>query len=206
MYMSEWEGAFMMPEQFLSEGERSYLLKIARESLEKSVNGLPLPHLDLNSLPPLLRAPGASFVTLTFKGQLRGCIGALEPYQSLAEDVREHAVAAALQDYRFPPVQPNEVADIEIEISHLTPSMILKYENPAELLKQLRPRIDGVVLRDGMRRATFLPQVWENIPDAEEFLAHLCVKMGAPADLWFRKKLDVRIYQVEEFHEKKGED
>ena len=206
MYMSEWEGAFMMPEQFLSEGERSFLLKLARESLEKSVNGLPLPHLDLNSLSPLLRAPGASFVTLTFKGQLRGCIGALEPYQSLAEDVCEHAVAAALQDYRFSPVQPNEVADIEIEISHLTPSVILKYENPAELLKQLRPRIDGVVLRDGMRRATFLPQVWENIPDAEEFLAHLCAKMGAPADLWLRKKLDVRIYQVEEFHEKKEED
>ncbi len=196
----------MMPEQFLSEGERSFLLKLARESLEKSVNGLPLPHLDLNLLSPLLRAPGASFVTLTCKGQLRGCIGALEPYQSLAEDVREHAVAAALQDYRFPPVQPNEVADIEIEISHLTPSVILKYENPAELPKQLRPRIDGVVLRDGMRRATFLPQVWENIPNAEEFLTHLCVKMGAPADLWLRKKLDVRIYQVEEFHEKKEED
>jgi AmmeMemoRadiSam system protein A len=203
MYIHERDGAFMMPEQLLSDDERSFLLKLARNSLEKSVNGLALPPLDLNTLSPLLREPGASFVTLTYKGNLRGCIGALEPYQSLAEDVREHAVAAALQDYRFPPVRPNEVADIEIEISRLTPPKKLKYGTPKELPERLRPHIDGVVLRDVGRRATFLPQVWEKITDPEEFLENLCLKMGAQPDLWRWKKLDVLTYQVEEFHEKK---
>jgi AmmeMemoRadiSam system protein A len=128
-------------------------------------------------------------------------VGALEPYQSLVEDVREHAIAAAFQDYRFPPVQANEIKDIEIEISYLTRPEKLDYKNPNELPKILRPNIDGVVLRDGMKRATFLPQVWDKIPDPEEFLEQLCMKMGSPADLWRRKKLDVMTYQVEEFHE-----
>jgi AmmeMemoRadiSam system protein A len=140
-------------------------------------------------------------VTLTSRGYLRGCVGALEAYQSLAEDVCEHAVAAAFQDYRFPPVQARELKDIEIEISYLTQPEPLKYENPDALPKLLRPNIDGVVLRDGGRRATFLPQVWEKIPNPEEFLEELCMKMGAPADLWRRKRLNVMIYQVEEFHE-----
>jgi AMMECR1 domain-containing protein len=77
----------------------------------------------------------------------------------------------------------------------------LSYENPDELLKKLRPNIDGVVIQDGMHRATFLPQVWEKIPIPEEFLDQLCMKMGAPPDLWRRKKLEVKTYQVEEFHE-----
>jgi AmmeMemoRadiSam system protein A len=157
--------------------------------------------LDPDQLSPILNEQGASFVTLTYKGFLRGCVGALEPYQSLAEDVREHAEAAAFQDYRFPPVQAKELADITIEISYLSRPKPLKYENPADLPKLLKPNIDGVVLRDGMRRATFLPQVWEKISDAEEFLEELCMKMGAQPDLWRRKKLDVFTYQVEEFHE-----
>jgi AmmeMemoRadiSam system protein A len=191
----------MMPEQQLSEADKSFLLKLARQSIENGVSDKPLPQLDLNVLSPVLREYGASFVTLTYKGFLRGCIGALEPYQSLAEDVREHAAAAAFQDYRFPPVQANEVKDILIEISYLTHPQPLKYENPIDLLKLLRPNLDGVVIRDGIQRATFLPQVWEKIPDPEEFLEQLCMKMGAPSDLWRRKKLDVKIYQVEEFHE-----
>jgi AmmeMemoRadiSam system protein A len=125
----------------------------------------------------------------------------LEAYQSLVEDVREHAVAAAFQDYRFPPVQASEVKDIEIEISYLTRPEPLKYENTEDLPKLIRPNVDGVVIKDGRQRATFLPQVWEKIPDPEAFLEELCVKMGATANLWRRKKLDVMIYQVEEFHE-----
>lgn len=191
----------MMPEQHLTETDRSYLLSIARQSIENCANGTSLPALDINALSPLLRETGASFVTLTYKGYLRGCVGALEPYQSLAEDVREHAVAAAFQDYRFPPVQAKEITDIQIEISYLTRPKILKYESPEDLLRLLRPNIDGVVLRDGLRRATFLPQVWEKIPDPAEFLEELCMKMGAQPDLWRRKKLDVLTYQVEEFHE-----
>jgi AmmeMemoRadiSam system protein A len=191
----------MVPEQHLTDTDQSFLLSLARQAIENSVHGDSVPPLDESGLSPLLREQGACFVTLTYRGYLRGCVGALEPYQSLAEDVREHAIAAAFQDFRFPPVQANEINDIEIEISYLTRPTILKYEIPAELPKILRPNIDGVVIRDGMRRATFLPQVWEKIPDPEEFLEELCMKMGSPADLWRRKKLDVMTYQVEEFHE-----
>jgi len=191
----------MMPEQQLTDTDRSILLSLARQSIENFINGLPIPSLDSSTLSPILRESGASFVTLTYHGYLRGCVGALEPYQSLVEDVREHAIAAAFQDYRFPPVQSKEIKEIKIEISYLTRPKILKYKNPNELVKILRPKIDGVVLRDGMRRATFLPQVWEKIPKPEDFLEELCMKMGASADLWRRKKLDVLTYQVEEFHE-----
>ncbi len=191
----------MVPENLLSESDRSFLLSLARKSIENCVNGTALPAIDIQNLSPILREDGACFVTLTYKGYLRGCIGALEPYQSLVEDVREHAVAAASQDYRFPPVEAQEIKDIQIEISYLTRPKPLKYENPDDLLKLLRPNVDGVVLRDGVRRATFLPQVWDKIPDAEEFLGELCMKMGAQPDLWRRKMLDVLTYQVEEFHE-----
>jgi uncharacterized protein len=191
----------MVPEHHLTDTDKSFLLLLARQSIENSVNGDPIPPLELGILSPQLREFGASFVTLTYRGYLRGCVGALEPYQSLAEDVREHAVAAAFQDYRFPPVQVKEIKDIKIEISYLSRPEILNYDNPEELPKLLRPNIDGVVIRDGNRRATFLPQVWEKIPDVEEFLSELCMKMGAPAELWRKKKLNVMTYQIEEFHE-----
>jgi AmmeMemoRadiSam system protein A len=191
----------MVPEQHLTDTDRLFLLSLARQSIENCANGKSLPTVDLDALSPLLREQGASFVTLTYQGYLRGCVGALEPYQSLAEDVREHAIAAAFQDYRFPPIQAKEINEIKIEISYLTRPKTLHYENPTELLELLRPNIDGVVVRDGMRRATFLPQVWEKIPDPEEFLEQLCLKMGAPDDLWRRRKLEVFTYQVEEFHE-----
>jgi len=190
-----------MPEQHLSAAERKFLLSLARKTIENHLNHEPSPQIDNQLLSPALNEEGASFVTLTYKGYLRGCVGALEPYQNLAEDVREHAMAAAFQDYRFPPVQPSEILDIKIEISYLTCPEFVTYNDPEELLKILRPTIDGVVIRDGMRRATFLPQVWEKIPDTVEFLGQLCMKMGAQPDLWCRKRLEVLTYQVEEFHE-----
>ncbi len=191
----------MMPETHLTASDRSYLLALAKKSIESCISGNSLPAIDKTTLSPILMELGACFVTLTIKGQLRGCIGALEPYQSLVEDVREHAVAAAFEDYRFPPLQAMEFEDIEIEISYLTRPKPLKYERTDELPHLLRPQVDGVVLRDGARRATFLPQVWEKIPQPEDFLDELCMKMGAYPDLWRRKKLDVLTYQVEEFHE-----
>jgi len=189
-----------MENQLTSE-EKLILLRLARQALESGVRGGSLPRIEDASLTPTLRADGASFVTLTVHGNLRGCIGALEPYQALYEDVREHAIAAALEDYRFPKVQESELANIEIEVSRLTMPVPLKYTDANDLLKKLKPGIDGVILRDGMRRATFLPQVWEKIPDRSEFLANLCYKMGTTPDTWRRKHLDVLIYQVEEFHE-----
>jgi AmmeMemoRadiSam system protein A len=191
----------MMPARELTAKDREYLLKLARASLENGVYGIPLPEINDDELSPILREPGVTFITLTKVGQLRGCVGALEPYQSLAEDVREHSVASAMQDYRFPPVKPHELDEINIEISRLTTPEKLNYEGPDELLHKIRPGIDGVIIRDGFRRATFLPQVWEKISDPIKFFESLCLKMGASPDLWKHKQLDVQVYQVEEFHE-----
>jgi AmmeMemoRadiSam system protein A len=185
----------------LTSDEKKILLREARAALEHGVRGEKQPPLDMESLPPRLREVGASFITLTIQGNLRGCIGALEPYQPLAQDVREHAVAAALEDPRFPPVTPNELGQIEIEISRLALPKRLAYTDPEDLLAKLRPQVDGVILRDDFRRATFLPQVWEELPDRSEFLDRLCYKMGAAPDTWRHKALEVSIYQVEEFHE-----
>ncbi|MFZ6030552.1 MAG: AmmeMemoRadiSam system protein A [Chloroflexota bacterium] len=190
----------MIPEPLNAE-DRRFLLALARQSLEAGVRGQALPTLNLPSLSPALKAHGASFVTLTKRGELRGCIGALEAYQALAEDVREHAVAAALEDYRFSPVQPAELGDIHIEISRLTAPQPLAYSDADDLLRKLRPGVDGVLLREGVRRATFLPQVWEKIPDPATFLSHLCEKMGVHARQWQYKKLDVLTYRVEGFQE-----
>lgn len=181
--------------------ERKILLRLARDAMERGVKGTGLPPLDESSLTPRLRENGASFVTLTVRGRLRGCIGALEPYQPLAEDVREHAVAAALEDPRFPPVSERELNDIQLEVSRLTRPVPLEYQDAQDLLSRLRPHVDGVIIRDGFQRGTFLPQVWEKIPDPVEFLNNLCQKMGASHDLWRKKHIDVLTYQVEEFHE-----
>jgi AmmeMemoRadiSam system protein A len=188
-------------EDRLTPEEQQTLLRLARDALIHGVKRERLPPLDESSLTPRLLEPGASFVTLTLGGQLRGCIGALEPYQPLAEDVREHAVAAALEDPRFPPVSERELNGIEVEISRLTRPVPLEYKDPNDLLSKLRPHVDGIIMRDGFRRATFLPQVWEKIPDRAEFLDNLCYKMGASPDLWRKKHLEVLTYQVEEFRE-----
>lgn len=191
-----------MEEQKLTKEERLQLLRLARQAIEAAANRRPPPPINPAEFSPRLFEPGATFITLYDEnGDLRGCIGALEAYQPLVEDVREHAAAAAMLDYRFPPVRPEEVPGLRIEISRLTPPQPLEYQTPAELIERLRPGIDGVILRDGPQRATFLPQVWQKLPDPHEFLSHLCLKMGAPANLWQRKKLQVFTYQVEEFAE-----
>ncbi len=191
----------MNPDPHLTAEEKSLLLRLARQSIEQAVNRRDRPTLNLSEFSAHLQENGASFVTLTIRGDLRGCIGALEPYQPLVQDVCEHAAAAALEDYRFLPVTPAEVPLLEIEISRLTAPERLSYATPAELLSRLRPQIDGVVLRDPPRRATFLPQVWEKLPQPGAFLGQLCQKMGAPANLWQHKILEVYTYQVEEFRE-----
>ncbi|MBI5963753.1 MAG: AmmeMemoRadiSam system protein A [Chloroflexi bacterium] len=186
----------------LTDEEKQTLLHLAREAMEHAVKGKKLSPLDMSSLTPRLRENGASFVTLTINDELRGCIGALEAYQPLAVDVREHAIAAALEDPRFRPVDESELNRIKLEVSRLTAPRLLEYSSGGELLVKLNPHVDGVILKDGRRRATFLPQVWEKIPDPAEFLNHLCEKMGARSNLWRDTKLQVFVYQVEEFHEK----
>jgi uncharacterized protein len=185
----------------LTASEKVYLLRLARETVSRAVNQLPLPRINDEDLTTTLREMGASFVTLTINGELRGCIGSLEPHQSLVRDVQAHAVDAALQDYRFPPLSVGELPLIKIEISRLTPANRISYDDPTQLPDLLTPGVDGVILADGNRRATFLPQVWEQLPEKAAFLNHLCSKMGSPSDIWKRKVLEVSLYQVEEFEE-----
>ncbi len=184
----------------LTDGEKQTLLRLARTSIEHAVKGKKIPPLDASSLTPALKENGASFVTLTIHGGLRGCIGALEAYQPLAEDVCEHAVAAALQDPRFPPVSEGELDSINIEVSRLTAPRELEYSSSADLLKKLRPQVDGVILKYGGRRATFLPQVWQQLPQPAEFLRALKRKAGLAADFW---AADLRLsrYEVRKYRE-----
>lgn len=190
-------------DELLSDGNKIILLNIARQAIEQATQNKLIEALDLSVYSKNLVENGASFVTLHRKetGELRGCIGTLEAYQPLVQDVQYHAVAAALEDYRFPPVTFQEVNGLTIEISRLTAPHKVKYNNPLDLPNQLRSGVDGVIIRDGFHKATFLPQVWDQLPDPEDFLAHLCRKMGSSQDLWKKKLLEVSIYQVEEFHE-----
>jgi uncharacterized protein len=186
----------------LTAEERCLLLAFARRSIELAAKGERFEPPALETLPAHLRESGVCFVTLTLpNGELRGCIGGLEETQALALDVCEHAIAAAREDYRFLPVRPDEIDELTIEISRLTSPEPLEYADPAQLSSLLHPLEDGVILRDGQRRATFLPQVWEKLPTPESFLTHLCQKMGAPGNLWRHKKLQVEIYHAEKFEE-----
>ena len=189
-------------ESQLSKEEREYLLVLARETMSDAVSGKQKKETDPSRIPDKLKEKGASFVTLTVEGDLRGCIGTLEAYQPLYRDVQDHAVQAALEDYRFPPVTKEELPLISIEISRLTPPVPLVYSQPMDLPGLLHRHTDGVILKDGFRRATFLPQVWDQLPDAPMFLSHLCQKMGCAPDFWKHKVLQVSIYHVEEFSEK----
>ena len=131
-----------------------------------------------------LQQPGACFVTLTQQHQLRGCIGSLEAYQSLLDDVESNAVAAALRDHRFKPLSRAELVLTQIEVSVLSPMQAMHFESEAQALAQLRPGVDGVVFQYGRYRSTFLPQVWEQLPDVHQFMAHLKQKAGLPLDFW----------------------
>jgi len=185
----------------LSDADKAVLLKLAREALEAAVHGQPAPPMDATALSPALKRTGCSFVTLTEGDNLRGCIGALHAVGPLYEDVCLHAAQAALEDYRFTSVVPAELPRLEIEISVLSEPLPLAYNQPDDLLHLLRPEVDGVVLQQGLRRATFLPQVWEDIPDPAQFLGRLCEKMGREPGLWRKTRLDVQTYQVEKFTE-----
>ena len=185
----------------LNQNDRQKLLQIARETIQAVAHQQKLHALDLSQFSEDLQAEGASFVTFTVDGNLRGCIGTLQAYQPLVIDVQARAMQAASQDPRFPPVRPEELKRIKIEISRLTQPEPLSYDSPEQLKSLLRAGIDGVVLSDGYKRATFLPQVWEELPDPEQFLGHLCRKMGCSPNLWKHQMLEVETYQVEEFSE-----
>ena len=174
-----------------------YLLALARQAIARRL-GLPEPSLPA---PPTAPAdPSPTFVTLTKQGALRGCIGCLEPRRSLPEDVATNAQAAAFQDSRFPPLEAEEFPDIRIEISRLSPATPLHFKDEAEAMAQLNPGRDGVILSLGGRNATFLPQVWEQLPEPRDFLSHLKRKAGLPADYW-SDQLQLARYTVEKWQE-----
>ena len=175
--------------------EETILLRIARDTLERITTGHDPAPLDLEALPPALREERACFVTLhTRLGELRGCTGTLVARQPLAQEVSHMTVQTAFHDPRFMPVQADEVSDLVIEISILTPPEPLVFERPEELPALLRPRVDGVVLIIGGRRATFLPQVWERVPDPDLFLDMLCQKMGLLPGAWRHPGVEAYSY------------
>jgi AmmeMemoRadiSam system protein A len=156
------------------------LLAVARTAIALRLGERGIGH----DTPDWLQEQGASFVTLTQQGELRGCIGSLEPHRSLGEDVRANAVAAALHDPRFTPLTLQELSRTRIEVSLLSGATDMRFESEQHALAQLRPGVDGVVLQYGRARGTFLPQVWESLPQPAEFLAQLKRKAGLPADFW----------------------
>lgn len=185
----------------LSRNEKKILLHIARDALTRAVQQKASPALDLHTLPPQLQSKGASFVTLTINGNLRGCIGSIEAVEPLAADVRRHAVDAGLSDPRFPPVEPDELDTILIEISILTTPVPLDCTDPLKRADCLEPGVDGVLIRSGMQRSTFLPQVWEKLPEPEQFLEFLCQKAYLPPQAWKQADVELLTYQVIHFDE-----
>lgn len=172
------------------------LLQLARDAIgeEFGLVARPFAHL------PELLEPGATFVTLKLNGSLRGCIGSLAAYRALLDDVRENARQAAFADPRFAALSADELATVRVEVSLLSAPARMHFANETDALAQLRPNIDGIVLNAGYRRATFLPQVWEDLPNPGLFLAHLKQKAGLPPDYW-GPEIILERYQVQKWKE-----
>lgn len=180
-----------------SQEEKKYLLNLAHQAIAWALDTGKILAVDENNVPSNLKEKRACFVTLTIEGQLRGCIGHLEVIQPLYLDVIENAVSAAFNDPRFNPLTKKELLETEIEVSILTIATQLNFSSTADLLQKLRPGIDGVILEKDAKSATFLPQVWLEMPDKAEFLSSLCLKAGLGANDWQTSEIKVSTYQVE---------
>jgi len=167
----------------LSEDQKQLLLDLARDSIyEGLAGGRLMPQVQ--EYPPALQEHGASFVTLNIHERLRGCIGTLEAYQPLVLDVVEHAYAAAFRDPRFPRLTQQEYELVDVHISLLGKPQEIHYSSEADLIGQLRPGTDGLILEEGSYRGTFLPSVWESLQNPEDFLRQLKRKAGLPMNYW----------------------
>ena len=179
---------------------KDYLLKLARKSINLKLDGKDIKdQLEISEIPAELLSDGAAFVTLTRSGELRGCIGSLEAYRPLYLDVISHSLNAAFRDPRFHPLDISELNDINIEISVLSEKTGVSYSDFSDLKKKIIPGVHGVYLTHKNRTATFLPQVWEQLPDHEQFFGHLCNKAGLPYDFMLTEKAGIEIYTVENF-------
>lgn len=182
----------------LTDTDRATLLEIARHSIAFGLQhgqAAPVTAMDYS---PALRETKATFVTLTIHDELRGCIGTLEAHRPLIEDVSHNAFAAAFRDPRFPHLTHKEFEHLHLHISVLSPPEAMQFKNEEDVLAQLRPGVDGLILEEGRIRGTFLPQVWESLPDPKQFLRHLKQKAGLPPDYW-SKTIKLQRYTVEEF-------
>ncbi len=179
-----------------------FLPTLARNTIAQQLGTQELPLDPDPAHLALLQEPGASFVTLSIDGNLRGCIGSLQAHRPLGEDIVANARAAAFSDPRFPPLTAKELAQVEVEVSVLEkPQPLLGKASgfsQAEVLEALRPGVDGVILQYGPARGTFLPQVWKSLPDPEQFLTQLKMKAGLPPDFW-SKDIQIFTYTVTEY-------
>lgn len=172
------------------------LLQLARNAIARRFGLAENPAVDR----PELHEKSATFVTLSQNGELRGCIGSLEAWRPLITDVEENARNAAFRDPRFKPLSKAELPITRVEVSLLTPAEPINFSSEADALAQLRPEIDGVIFTAGHRRATFLPQVWEQLPDPAQFMAHLKQKAGLPANYW-GPDIQLERYSVKKWKE-----
>jgi AmmeMemoRadiSam system protein A len=184
----------------LSTQDRKALLRLARSAIEaKLVKGARAQAPEAPSR--ALTQQRGCFVTLQKRGQLRGCIGTIEPCSSLAECVEKNAQNAAFHDPRFRPLTAEELSEIEIEVSVLSVPERMHFKDGQDLKGKLEPNVHGVILSRGLNRSTFLPQVWKQLPDKEQFLEHLCIKGGMPSKAWQDPETKVEVYQAEAFGE-----
>ena len=185
----------------LTEEEGRYLLSVARKTIEHKIPNLEaqveFDAFDSNKF----SEKRGTFVTLTIDDGLRGCIGNIIPQESLLDGFKANAINAAFRDPRFRPLSGKEWEKVKIEISILTDPKPLDYSNRKDLLEKMRQGTDGVILKKGYNQSTFLPQVWEQLPDKKEFLTHLCLKAGLDGHEWEQEKLEVLTYQVQAFEE-----
>jgi AmmeMemoRadiSam system protein A len=190
-----------MKKDRLTEDQGKFLLKVARQTIEQELFARKGEAVGRKDLAGIFHTRRGTFVTLTEKGNLRGCIGHIIPQETLIEGVRENAINAAFRDPRFGPLRAEEWQDVKIEVSILTDPRPLSYTDAQDLLNKVRPGIDGLIIKKGYYQATFLPQVWEQLPDRKEFLTHLCYKAGLDGDAWKKGDLEVSTYQVQAFEE-----
>ena len=180
----------------ITDEQKQTLRQLAKNMIQQQL-GLDTQPLDTTDA--LFQQKSGVFVTLQKNQQLRGCIGSLSAHQSILDGVQDHALNAAFNDHRFSPVTANELADISIEISILTEPQPLQFTDAADLIRKLQPSHDGVILKYGHHSATFLPQVWEQLPNPEQFMNQLTMKAGLPADQWQKDDIQIEIYHVVKF-------
>ncbi len=171
---------------------QALIIDTARKSIAYGLEHQRAEVPDLETTPPALQEMGACFVTLEINQHLRGCIGSLEAHRPLIMDIAHNAYAAAFNDPRFPPLQQSELELLDIEVSILTPNEEMHFSDEEDLLKQVRPGIDGLIIEDSGRRGTFLPTVWEALPNTQDFFRHLKQKAGLSEDHWSD---NVRVYR-----------